>query len=129
MKQMRFKKRVAVLIVVFLALNILSLLFGIWWFRADGQQRIVNPSQFEQSVFLVCGQVFGLISIMQYPLAYLASLPSRQLGFPYRAILFVFLNSVLSGLFYAWVIGLLLRMWKRSPPNKSLQPTAGRSDV
>ena len=113
MGQMSFKKRVAVLIVVFLALNVLSLLFGIWWFRPDGQQRIANPSQFERSVFLVSGQVFGLVSLLQYQLAYLASLPVRQLGFPYRTIHFVFLNSVLSGLFYAWVIGLLVRMWMR----------------
>jgi hypothetical protein len=113
MGQMNFKKRVAVLIVVFLALNVLSVLFGIWWFRPDGQQRIANPTQFERSVFLVLGQVFGFVSLMQYPLAYLGSLPFRQLGFPYRTILTVFLVSVLSGLFYAWVIALLVRMWRR----------------
>jgi hypothetical protein len=113
MGQMSFKKRVAVLIVVFLVLNVLSVLFGIWWFRPDGQQRVANPTQFERSVFLVSGQVFGFISLMQYPLAYVSSLPFRQLGFPYRTILFVFLNSVLSGLFYASVIGLLARMWRR----------------
>ena len=101
---MSFKERVAVLIVMFLALNVLSVLFGIWWFQPDGQQRIANPTQFERSVFLISGQVFGFVSLMQYPLAYLASLPFRQLGFPYRTILFVFLNSVLSGLFYAWVV-------------------------
>jgi hypothetical protein len=88
-------------------------LFGIWWFRPDGQQRIANPTQFERSVFLISGQVFGFVSLMQYPLAYLASLSFRQLGFPYRTILFVFLNSVLSGLFYAWVVGLLVRLWRR----------------
>jgi len=115
MRQMSFKKRVAVLIVVFLALNVLSVLFGIWWFQPDGQQRIANPTQFERSAFLVLGEVFGFVSLMQYPLAYLSSLPFRQLEFPYRTILFVFLNSVLSGLFYAWVIGLLVRMWKRLP--------------
>jgi hypothetical protein len=112
---MSFKKRVAVLIVVFLALNVLSVLFGIWWFQPDGQQRIANPTQFERSAFLVLGEVFGFVSLMQYLLAYLSSLPFRQLEFPYRTILFVFLNSVLSGLFYAWVIGLLVRMWKRLP--------------
>ena len=113
MGRMSFKKRVAVLTVVFLVRNVLSVLFGIWWFRPDGQQRIANPTQFERSVFLVSGQVFGFVSLMQYPLAYLSSLPFRQLGFPYRTILFVFLNSVLSGSFYAWVIGLLVRMWRR----------------
>jgi hypothetical protein len=110
---MSFQKRVTVLIVVFLVLNVLSVLFGIWWFRPDGQQRIANPTQFERSVFLISGQVFGFVSLMQYPLAYLANLPFRQLGFPYRTILFVLLNSVLSGLFYAWAVGRLVRLWRR----------------
>ena len=92
-----------------------------------GQQRIANPTEFEQSVFLVSGQVFGFVSLIQYP--YLASLPFRQLAFPYRTILFVFLNSVLSGLFYAWVVGLLVRLWRGvSPSKKSLEPTGGRRD-
>ena len=72
-----------------------------------------QPTQVERSVFLVLGQVFGFVSLIQYPLAYLSSLPFRQLEFPYRTILFVFLNSLLSGLFYASVIGLLVRMWRR----------------
>jgi hypothetical protein len=113
MGQMSFKNRVAVLIVVFLVFNVLAVLFGIWWFLPDGQQRIANPTQFERSVFLVSGQVFGFVSLMQYPLAYLANLPFQQLGFPYRMTLFVFLNSVLSGLFYASIIELFLRMWRR----------------
>jgi hypothetical protein len=92
---------------------VFSVLFGTWWFRPDGQQRIANPTEFEWSVFLVSGQVFGFVSLMQYPVAYLGSLPFRQLGFPYRTILSVFLISVLSGLLYAWVIGLLVRMWRR----------------
>ena len=109
---MNFKKRAVLLVIVFLALNVLSLLFAIWWFRPNGQQRIANPTQFECWVFFVSGQLFGFVSLIQYPFAYLASLPSRQLGFPYRTILFVFLNSVFSGLFYAWIAALFLRMWR-----------------
>ena len=109
---MNFKKRAVLVVIVFLALNVLALLFGIWWFRPNGQQRIANPTQFECWVFFVSGGVFGFVSLIQYPLAYLASLPLRQLGFPYRTILFVFLNSVFSGLFYAWIAGLLLSMWR-----------------
>ena len=109
---MNFKKRAVLLVIVFLALNVLSLLFGIWWFRPNGQQRIANPTQFECWVFFVSGQLFGFVSLIQYPLAYLASLPLRQLGFPYRTILFVILNSVFSGLFYAWIAALFLRMWR-----------------
>ena len=108
---MNFKKRAVLLVIVFLALNALSLLFGIWWFRANGQQRIANPTQFECWVFFVAARLFGFISLVQYPFAYLASLPSRQLGFPYRTILFVFLNSVFSGLFYAWIAALFLHIW------------------
>ena len=110
--QMSFRKRAVLLVIVFLALNGLSLLFGIWWFRSSGQQRIANPTHFECWVFFVSGGVFGFVSLIQYPLAYLASLPLRQLGFPYRTILFVILNSVFSGLFYAWIAGLLLSMWR-----------------
>jgi len=110
---MNFTKRTALLVFVFLALNELSVLFGAWWFRPDGHQRIPNPTQFEQWVFLVLGQLFGFVSLIQYPLAYLGSLPFRQLGFPYRTILSVFFISVLSGLFYAWIAVLFLRMWRR----------------
>jgi hypothetical protein len=98
---------------VFLALNGLSLLFGIWWFRPSGQQRIADPTQFEWWVFFVSGGLFGFVSLIQYPFAYLASLPLRQLGFPYRTILFVILNSVFSGFFYVWIAGLFLSIWRR----------------
>ena len=73
---------ILLLVIVFLALNVLALMFGIWWFRPNGQQRIANPTQFECWVFFVSGQLFGFVCFIQYPFAYLASLPSRQLGFP-----------------------------------------------
>ena len=118
--QMSFGNRAVLLVVVFLALNGLSLLLGIWWFRPIGQQRIANPTQSECWLFFVLEELFGFVSLIQYPLAYLASLPLRQLGFPYRMILFVILNSLLSGLFYAWIAGLLLTMWRRLSDRRKL---------
>ncbi len=122
--QMSFKRRAVVLCVVFLALNGLSTLLGVWWFWPDGQQRIPNPTQFECWVFLILGQFFGFLSLIQYPLACLGSFPFRQLAFPYRMILSIFLTSVLSGLFYAWAVGLLLRICERL--SNSLHPRVSR---
>jgi hypothetical protein len=117
---MTFRKRALLLVIVFLTLNAVALLFGIWWFLPNGQQRIPNPTEFECWMFFVSGQLFGFVSLIQYPFVYLASLPFRQLAFPYRTILFVFLNSVFSGLFYAWVAGLFLSMWRYLSEHRKL---------
>jgi hypothetical protein len=77
---MNFKKRAVLLVIVFLALNGLSLLFGIWWFRSSGQQRIANPTHFECWVFFVSGG--GIWVRFPYPVStrLLSQLASPAVG-------------------------------------------------